>query len=43
MTRFGCGDVATGEPISTLEGHADAVYSVSFSPDGTTLGFRITG
>ena len=30
-------DVATGEPIATLEGHADGVRSVSFSPDGATL------
>ena len=30
-------DVATGEPIVTLQGHADGVSSVSFSPDGTTL------
>ena len=30
-------DVATGESISTLEGHADGVHSVSFSPDGATL------
>jgi len=30
-------DVATGEPIATLEGHVDVVQSVSFSPDGATL------
>ena len=30
-------DVATGEPIATLQGHADWVRSVSFSPDGMTL------
>ena len=30
-------DVATGEPIGTLQGHADWVRSVSFSPDGMTL------
>ena len=30
-------DVATGEPIATLEGHEGRVSSVSFSPDGATL------
>ena len=38
-------DVASGEPITTLEGHeghtdgvyTDGVYSVAFSPDGTRL------
>ena len=30
-------DVATGEPIATLEGHGGGVQSVSFSPDGATL------
>ena len=30
-------DVATGEPIATLQGHTDWVNSVSFSPDGATL------
>ena len=29
--------MATHTTISTLEGHADWVYSVSFSPDGATL------
>ena len=29
--------MAGGEPIATLEGHTDAVYSVAFSPDGTIL------
>ena len=27
----------TGTLKNTLEGHADSVYSVTFSPDGTTL------
>ena len=30
-------DVASREEIATLEGHLDAVLSVSFSPDSTTL------
>ena len=30
-------DVATGEPLRTLEGHTGGVYSVAFSPDGKTL------
>ena len=30
-------DVASGEPIASLEAHADWVNSVSFSPDGATL------
>ena len=30
-------DVASGEPIATLEGHTSRVNSVSFSPDGATL------
>ncbi|MYB00001.1 hypothetical protein F4X90_10045, partial [Candidatus Poribacteria bacterium] len=30
-------DVSTGNSIRTLTGHTDAVYSVSFSPDGQTL------
>ena len=30
-------DVATGEPIATLQGHEGRVSSVSFSPDGATL------
>ena len=30
-------DVATGEPIATLQGHTDWINSVSFSPDGATL------
>ena len=30
-------DVATGENITTLEGHAGIVFSVEFSPDGKTL------
>ena len=27
-------DAATGAKISVLEGHSEAVYGVSFSPDG---------
>ena len=30
-------DVATGEPLRTLEGHTGGVTSVAFSPDGKTL------
>ena len=30
-------DVATGEPLRTLEGHTGSVNSVAFSPDGKTL------
>ena len=30
-------DVETHENIATLEGHTNTVYSVSFSPDGTTI------
>jgi hypothetical protein len=30
-------EVATGNPIATLEGHGSTVNSVSFSPDGKTL------
>ena len=30
-------DVETGEELNTLTGHTDVVWSVSFSPDGSTL------
>ncbi|MXZ00739.1 hypothetical protein F4Y93_08855 [Candidatus Poribacteria bacterium] len=30
-------DVSTGNPIRTLTGHTDAVWSVAFSPDSGTL------
>ena len=30
-------DVQTGEQLATLKGHTDGVYSVAFSPDGSTL------
>ena len=30
-------DVASGQPIAVLEGHAHGVWSVSFSPDGQTV------
>ena len=37
LLLVGLGDVATGQEIATLQGHADSVLSVAFSPDGTTL------
>ena len=30
-------DAVTGEVISTLTGHSDRVWSVSFSPDGSRI------
>ena len=30
-------DTNTGEPITTLIGHTDRIYTVAFSPDGSTL------
>ena len=35
--RYVFGIVATGKLLNTLEGHADVVWSVSYSPDGSTL------
>ena len=35
--RYGCGKWLGRQEKATLEGHTSSVYSVSFSPDGTTL------
>ena len=37
MGRYGCGKVASGLEKATLRGHLSWVFSVLFSPDGTTL------
>jgi len=30
-------NLATGKPLTTLTGHDESVWSISFSPDGKTL------
>ena len=36
-TRFGCGDVVSGQVKTSFESARGVVFSLSFSPDGTTL------